>query len=58
MLLCGFLALSLLANFLHNFMYNKINARKKEYEILLMHKAKMSEIGELLSGININLSSL
>ncbi|WP_228026740.1 PDC sensor domain-containing protein [Campylobacter californiensis] len=52
LLLCGFLVLSLLANFLHNFMYNKINARKKEYEILLMHKAKMSEIGELLSGIN------
>ncbi|WP_170000440.1 cache domain-containing protein [Campylobacter sp. RM9328] len=51
-LLFGFIALALIANLLHNLMYAKINKRKKEYEIILAHKAKMSEAGELISGIN------
>ncbi|MDU6828284.1 sensor histidine kinase [Campylobacter curvus] len=51
-LLFAFVALALTANFLHNFMYARIKKLQDEYEILLTHKAKMSEAGELISGIN------
>ena len=51
-LLFAFVALTFLANILHNFMYNKIRKIQDEYETLLTHKAKMSEAGELISGIN------
>lgn len=51
-LLFAFLILALTANFLHNFMYARIKKLQDEYEILLTHKAKMSEAGELISGIN------
>ncbi|MCD8212773.1 MAG: ATP-binding protein [Campylobacter sp.] len=51
-LLLAFMALALIANSLHNFMYAEIRKRQDEYEIMLAHKAKMSEAGELISGIN------
>lgn len=51
-LLFAFVALTFLANILHNFMYNKIKKIQDEYETLLTHRAKMSEAGELISGIN------
>ena len=51
-LLFAFVALTFLANSLHNFMYNKVKKRQDEYETLLAHRAKMSEAGELISGIN------
>ncbi|MGG7073858.1 cache domain-containing protein [Campylobacter sp. 9BO] len=51
-LLGGFLLLTLFINLLHNIAYKKINKRKEEYELILAHKARMSEIGELISGIN------
>ena len=51
-LLFAFVALTFLANSLHNFMYNKVKKRQDEYEMLLAHRAKMSEAGELISGIN------
>ena len=41
-----------MANSLHNFMYNKIKKVQDEYETLLAHRAKMSETGELISGIS------
>lgn len=52
LLLFAFIALALVANSLHNFMYNKIKKKQDEYEILLAHKARMSEAGELISGMN------
>ena len=51
-LLFAFVALAFLANSLHNFMYNKIKKVQDEYETLLAHRAKMSEAGELISGIS------
>ena len=51
-LLFAFAALALVANFLHNFMYSKIKNLQDDYEALLKHKARMSEAGELISGIN------
>ncbi|WP_170018807.1 cache domain-containing protein [Campylobacter sp. RM16190] len=51
-LLFAFIALAFIANSLHNFMYAKIKKRQDEYEAILAHKAKMSEAGELISGIN------
>ncbi|MGP1360742.1 ATP-binding protein [Campylobacter sp.] len=51
-LLFAFVALTFLANILHNFMYNKIKKMQYEYETLLAHRAKMGEAGELVSGIN------
>ena len=51
-LLFAFVALAFLANSLHNFMYNKIKKVQDEYETLLTHRAKMSEAGELISGIS------
>lgn len=51
-LLFAFIALAFVANSLHNFMYAKIKKRQDEYEAILAHKAKMSEAGELISGIN------
>ncbi|CAD7289301.1 ATP-binding protein [Campylobacter suis] len=52
MVLFGFLGLALLANFLHNIAYSRLNMQKHAYEVLLTHKARMGEIGELISGIN------
>lgn len=51
-LLFAFITLAFLANGLHNFMYKQIKDKQDEYEILLAHKTKMSEAGELISGIN------
>ncbi|MBR8464349.1 sensor histidine kinase [Campylobacter sp. faydin G-24] len=51
-LLLGFIALATFANLAHNFMYARINRRKNEYELLLVHKSRVGEIGELISGIN------
>ncbi|WP_291952938.1 ATP-binding protein [Campylobacter sp.] len=51
-LLISFILLAFIANFLHNFMYRKIKNSKEEIEVLLAHKAKMSETGELIAGIN------
>ncbi|CAD7288128.1 hypothetical protein LMG7974_00847 [Campylobacter majalis] len=51
-LLFAFFTLAFIANFLHNFMYKKIKNKQDEYEIILAHKTKMSEAGELISGIN------
>lgn len=51
-LLFAFVALALVANSLHNFMYKKVKKKRDEYETILAHKAKMSEAGELISGIN------
>ncbi|AQW82510.1 sensor histidine kinase [Campylobacter pinnipediorum] len=52
LVLFAFILLAALANFLHNLMYEKIKKSKDEYELLLSHKAKMSEAGELITGIN------
>lgn len=52
LLLISFGSLMLLANGLHNFMYRRIQAKSDEYEALLAHRAKMSEAGELISGIS------
>ncbi|WP_338084665.1 sensor histidine kinase [Campylobacter anatolicus] len=51
-LFLAFIILVAVSNFLHSFMYNTMNKRKKEYEIILSHKARVGEIGELISGIN------
>ncbi|WP_169764752.1 sensor histidine kinase [Campylobacter mucosalis] len=52
MMLFVFLGLAIIANLLHNYMYKRLNRKNEEYEILLAHKAKMGEAGELISGIN------
>ncbi|CAD7288626.1 hypothetical protein LMG8286_01412 [Campylobacter suis] len=51
-LLSAFILLILFANFLHNYMYKRVRDKNREYEILLEHKAKMAETGELIAGIN------
>ncbi|CAD7289426.1 hypothetical protein LMG8286_01807 [Campylobacter suis] len=51
-LFVAFIFLSILANFLHNYMYKRLRDKNEEYEILLRHKAKMAETGELIAGIN------
>ena len=52
LLLFSFAALVIIANFLHNLMYRRAKAKSDEYEILLAHRAKMSEAGELIGGIS------
>lgn len=52
MVLLGFLGLAFLANFLHNITYAHLDTQKRAYEALLTHKARMGELGELVSGIN------
>ncbi|MGG7073856.1 cache domain-containing protein, partial [Campylobacter sp. 9BO] len=51
-LLSAFILLILFANFLHNYMHKRLRDKNEEYEILLKHKAKMAETGELIAGIN------
>lgn len=51
-LFLSFILLILVANSLHGLMYRIIKRKNDEYEILLAHKTKMSEAGELISGIN------
>ncbi|MDO5046391.1 ATP-binding protein [Campylobacter sp.] len=51
-LLFAFVALAFVANSLHSFMYKKVKKKRDEYEMILAHKARMSEAGELISGIN------
>ncbi|PSM53115.1 Cache sensor-containing two-component system histidine kinase [Campylobacter blaseri] len=51
-LLFLFILLAFMANLMHNLMYKRVKKRKDEYEILLTHRTKMAEAGELISGIN------
>jgi signal transduction histidine kinase len=36
----------------HTLIYEKVEEKKKEYEYMLNHRSRISEIGELVSGIN------
>lgn len=52
MLFLSFILLVLVANSLHNMLYQRVKVQNDEYEILLTHKNRMSETGELVAGIN------
>ncbi|OCR85509.1 histidine kinase [Campylobacter fetus subsp. testudinum] len=47
-----FIVLIIVANLLHNYLHAKINKRKQEYELILTHKLKMIETGELIGAIS------
>lgn len=51
LLLC-FILLLIVVNSAHEFLRRRVERRQKEYEFMLAHRSRISEIGELISGIN------
>ena len=51
-LFLAFLLLVIISNFAHTFLRKRIEKKKKEYEYMLAHRSRISEIGNLISGIN------
>lgn len=51
LLLC-FLILVIIINLFHEFIRRRIEKQKNEYEYILAHRSRMSEIGQLISAIN------
>lgn len=47
-----FLFLVIIINSAHEFLRRRVEKQKEEYEYILAHRSRMSEIGELISGIN------
>lgn len=51
LLLC-FILLLIIVNSAHEFLRRRVERKQKEYEFMLAHRSRISEIGELISGIN------
>lgn len=51
LLLC-FILLLIVVNSAHEFLRRRVERKQKEYEFMLAHRSRISEIGELISGIN------
>lgn len=51
-LLLSFALLFIVINSAHEFLRRRVEDKQKEYEYILSHRSRMSEIGELISGIN------
>ncbi|MFT7003848.1 MAG: signal transduction histidine kinase [Sulfurimonas sp.] len=51
-----FIILMITINLFHVFWRHKVEKQKDEYEFILTHRSRMSEIGNLISGINHQLS--
>jgi len=47
-----FFILIIIINSSHEFLRRRVEKQKEEYEYILAHRSRMSEIGELISGIN------
>ena len=47
-----FLFLLLIINSAHTFLRKRVEKKQKEYEYMLSHRSRISEIGKLVSGIN------
>ncbi|AOO63831.1 sensor histidine kinase [Sulfurospirillum halorespirans] len=47
-----FLLLLLIINTAHTFLRKRVEQKQKEYEYMLSHRSRISEIGKLISGIN------
>lgn len=52
MLFLFFLLLIVIINAAHEFLRRRVEKQKTEYEYILAHRSRISEIGELISGIN------
>lgn len=51
-LLAAFILLTLFAHYSYNYLYKRAKRRNQEYKILLEHKTKIDEMGELISNMN------
>ena len=51
-LLFWFILLLIIVNSAHEFLRRRMEQKQKEYEYMLAHRSRISEIGELISGIN------
>jgi signal transduction histidine kinase len=47
-----FILLLIIINSIHTFLRKRIEKKQKEYEYMLAHRSRISEIGKLISGIN------
>lgn len=47
-----FLIVLIIINSAHEFLRRRVEKENKEYELMLAHQSRISEIGELISGIN------
>lgn len=47
-----FLFLLIIINSTHDFLRRRVEKENREYELMLAHKSRIGEIGELISGIN------
>lgn len=47
-----FIAIIVVANLLHSYLYSKIKKSKKEYEFIIAHQLKMAETGQLIGVIS------
>lgn len=47
-----FILLLLIINAAHTFLRKRVEKKQKEYEYMLTHRSRISEIGKLISGIN------
>lgn len=51
-LLGAFILFTLFAHYAYNYLYKRAKRRNQEYKILLEHKTKIDEMGELISNMN------
>lgn len=47
-----FIVLLIIVNSAHTFLRKRVEKKQKEYEYMLTHRSRISEIGKLISGIN------
>lgn len=47
-----FIVLLIIVNSAHTFLRKRVEKKQKEYEYILAHRSRISEIGKLISGIN------